>query len=133
MSDAGPAPKEWPPVDLIAGLSLETTAEPESELDAKVHSGKVSLSVWTTLLSIPHLSLLLRVFSRVIRSGLSSGSLLLIQGHLSELPPGTKVLEIIPSGASAWVQTVRIRTRQRDESSKDYFKKVQCPFCNWNT
>ena len=40
MSDAVPAPKEWPPLDLIAGLSLETTAEPESELDEKVQSGK---------------------------------------------------------------------------------------------
>ncbi|KAK4694508.1 hypothetical protein P7C71_g3089, partial [Lecanoromycetidae sp. Uapishka_2] len=80
MSDAGPAPREWPPVDLIAGLSLETTAKPESELDEKVQS---------------------------------------------ELPPGTAVLEITPSGKSAWAQTVRIRTRQSNETIKDYFKKSQ--------
>ncbi len=49
MSDGEPAPREWPPVDLIAGLSLETIAEPESELDAKVHSGRVSQLVHHTL------------------------------------------------------------------------------------
>lgn len=65
MSDAGPALKEWPPVELIAGLSLETTAKPESELDEKVHSGRVS--PWT-FSSIVHLSRLLRVFGRAIRS-----------------------------------------------------------------
>ena len=42
MVDARPALKEWPPVELIAGLSLETNAEPESELDEKVYSGRVS-------------------------------------------------------------------------------------------
>ena len=41
MSDAGPALKEWPPVELIAGLSLETNAEPENELDEKVQSGRI--------------------------------------------------------------------------------------------
>ena len=41
MSNVGPALKEWPPVNLIAGLSLKTTAEAESELDEKVISGKV--------------------------------------------------------------------------------------------
>lgn len=41
MSGARNAPKEWPPVDLIADLSLETTAEPEVELDGKVYSGKL--------------------------------------------------------------------------------------------
>lgn len=49
MSDAGPAPKQWPPVDLIAGLSLETTAEAESQLDEKVHSGRVSPRLWIAL------------------------------------------------------------------------------------
>ena len=34
--------REWPPVDLIAGLSLKTTAEPELELDKKVLSGKAA-------------------------------------------------------------------------------------------
>ena len=34
--------REWPPVDLMAGLSLETTAEPELELDEKVVSGKAA-------------------------------------------------------------------------------------------
>lgn len=48
----------------------------------------------------------------------------LIPCHQSELPSGTEVLEITPSGASAWVQTVRIRTRQKDGTTKDYFKKV---------
>ena len=44
MSDVRSAPKEWPSVDLIAGLFLERTAEPESELDEKVHSGRVSVA-----------------------------------------------------------------------------------------
>ena len=48
--------------------------------------------------------------------------------YLQELPPEIEVLEITPSGASAWVQTVRIRTRQKDGSVKDYFKKVPCIF-----
>lgn len=130
MSDDGPALKEWPPVELIAGLSLETTAEPESELDEKVHSGTVSPRLRITLCSIVHLARLLRVFGRAIRSHPSSGSFLLILGHHLELLPGTEVLEITPSGASAWVQTVRIRTRQKDGTTKDYFKKVQRMFYN---
>lgn len=133
MSDTGPALKEWPPVDLIAGLSLETTAEPESELDEEVHSSRVSPRLWITLPSIVHLSRLLRTFGRAVRSDPSSGSFLLILGHHLELPPGTEVLEIKPSGASAWVQTVRIRTRQKDGSTKDYFKKVQLMFYNRDT
>ncbi|KAL8832478.1 MAG: hypothetical protein Q9191_000248 [Dirinaria sp. TL-2023a] len=80
MSDTGPTPEQWPPIDLIAGLSLKTTADSESELDERVYS---------------------------------------------ELPPGSKVIEITPSGASAWVQTVRIRTHQENGTSKDFFKKVQ--------
>lgn len=103
MSDVGPSIKEWPPVDLIADLSLDATAEPEIELDQKVRSG----------MSSPYLC---RSF------------LVLRQGHRLELPPGTEVLEIAPSGASAWVQTVRIRTRQKNGITKDYFKKVRCTF-----
>ena len=40
MSVDSSAPREWPPVDLIAGLSLETIAEPEAELDENVLSSK---------------------------------------------------------------------------------------------
>ena len=64
-------------------------------------------------------------FGRAFSSYYSFGSFLTIMEHPLELPPGTEVLEITPSGESAWVQTVRIRTRQRDGISKDYFKKVQ--------
>ena len=46
-------------------------------------------------------------------------------GHYLDLPPGTEVLEIATSGESAWVHTVRVRTRQQDGSEKDYFKKVK--------
>ena len=50
--------------------------------------------------------------------------------HLSVLnvfavfPPDTKILSITPSGASAWVQTVRIDARNGDGSVKPYFMKV---------
>ena len=40
MSESASAPREWPPVDLIAGLSLKTIAEPELQLDENVISGK---------------------------------------------------------------------------------------------
>ena len=63
-------------------------------------------------------------FGRAINSDTCFGSFLIVIDHLLELPPETEVLEIIPSGESAWVQTVRIRTRQKDGTSKDYFKKV---------
>ena len=53
--------------------------------------------------------------------------------HHLELPPGTEVIEITPSGASAWVQTVRVQTRQKDGTTKDYFKKVQAMFYNRDT
>ena len=43
MSGNRPAPKPWPPIDLIAGRSLKTIADPESQLDEKVHSGKSDL------------------------------------------------------------------------------------------
>ena len=79
------------------------------------------------------LSRLLRAFGPAIRSNSSSESLLTILGDLLELPPGTEVFEITPSGASAWVQTVRIRTRQKDGTAKDYFKKVQRMFYNPDT
>lgn len=49
-----------------------------------------------------------------------------------EFSPDTEVLDITPSGASAWVQTVRIRTQQKDGSLKDYFKKVQQTSCSQN-
>lgn len=133
MSDAGLAVEEWPPVDLIAGLSLETTAEPESELDEKVRSGKPCPRLWITVSSILHLSRLLRAYGRPVRSDPSSGSFLLILDHHLELAPGTEVLGITPSGASAWVQTVRIRTRQKDGTNKDYFKKVLRMFYNRDT
>ncbi|KAL9005295.1 MAG: hypothetical protein Q9188_001921 [Gyalolechia gomerana] len=42
---------------------------------------------------------------------------------LAKLPEGVKVLSISPSGASAWVQTVRIDTQLADGTSKTYFKK----------
>ncbi|KAL8688735.1 MAG: hypothetical protein Q9218_005423, partial [Villophora microphyllina] len=42
---------------------------------------------------------------------------------LTKLPDGVKVLSISPSGASAWVQTVRIDTQLVDGTSKTYFKK----------
>ena len=64
-------------------------------------------------------------FGPAVSSDTSFGSFLMILDHVLELPPGTEVLEITPSGESAWVQTVRIRTRQKDGTSKDYFKKVQ--------
>ncbi|KAI9760343.1 MAG: hypothetical protein M4579_001747 [Chaenotheca gracillima] len=72
--------REWPPVDLIADLSLNPNAHIESVLDENV---------------------------------------------LAELPKGTEVLSIDSSGASAWVQTVRIETRQKDGTIKPYFKKAQ--------
>ena len=80
-----------------------------------------------------HLLRLLRAFSRAVRSDPLSESFLLILGHCLELPSGTEVLEITPSGASAWVQTVRIRTCQKDGTTKDYFKKVQRMFYNRET
>lgn len=43
MPDAKPTVREWPPNDLIAGLSLKTIADAESELDEKVLSGMISL------------------------------------------------------------------------------------------
>lgn len=41
-----------------------------------------------------------------------------------ELPLGTKVLSITPSGASAWVQTVRIDTELADGSQRVFFMKA---------
>ena len=55
MSEARPTLREWPPVDLIAGLSLETIAKAESELDEKVKFGKFSPSLLITLSPIIHL------------------------------------------------------------------------------
>lgn len=123
----------WPPVDLIAGLSLETTAKPESELDEKVKSGNFSPSLLIMLSSIVHLSQLPVAFGRTLDSDPSSENLLIILGYHLELPRGTEVLEITPSGASAWVQTVRIRTRQKDGTSKDFFKKVHHMYYNRTT
>lgn len=40
MSDPGSPPREWPPRDLLAALSLKTTAEAELQLDENVLSGK---------------------------------------------------------------------------------------------
>ena len=44
---------------------------------------------------------------------------------LIALPAGIKIVSVTPSGASAWVQTVRIDTKQKDGSLKSYFKKVR--------
>ena len=42
-----------------------------------------------------------------------------------DLPSGTKIISITPSGASAWVQTVRIEALHEDGTVKSYFKKVR--------
>ena len=133
MSEARVTLREWPPVDLIAGLSLETTAKPESELDEKIKSGRSPPSLSITPSSPVRLSQFPIAFGRFVNSDFSFGSLLIILGYILELPRGTEVLEISPSGASAWVQTVRIRTRQKDGTNKDYFRKVQRMYCNRNT
>ena len=49
MSEGVSAPRDWPPVDLIAGLALETTAEPQGELDEEVYFSKDLPSLYTTL------------------------------------------------------------------------------------
>lgn len=41
------------------------------------------------------------------------------------LPQGSTVLSIKVSGASAWVQTVRITVRHQDALTKDYFMKTE--------
>ena len=129
MFQNGPAPRQWPPVDLIAGLSLETTAYPESKLDENVHSRKfyprsIALS---SIILVPRKLFLHRESNKPqVESFLqdfSKGLSLTLGRHL-ELPPGSKVLKITPAGASAWVQTVRIRTCQESGTTRDYFKKV---------
>jgi len=42
---------------------------------------------------------------------------------LAALPTDAEILSITPSGASAWVQTVRIECQLKDGTSKNYFKK----------
>jgi hypothetical protein len=51
----------------------------------------------------------------------------LVTDHVQVLPGGIEVLSVTPSGASAWVQTVRIEVRLPDDSTKYYFKKVCIP------
>ncbi|KAI4280194.1 MAG: hypothetical protein L6R38_004637 [Xanthoria sp. 2 TBL-2021] len=41
----------------------------------------------------------------------------------AELPEGARILSIVPSGASVWVQTVRIDVQLNDGNRKTYFKK----------
>ncbi|KAK7967454.1 uncharacterized protein PG986_001731 [Apiospora aurea] len=41
------------------------------------------------------------------------------------LMAGSTVLEVTPSGASAWVKTIKIDTQIQDGTVKSYFKKVQ--------
>ena len=43
-----------------------------------------------------------------------------------ELPNGSKVISIVPSGASPWVKTVKMNVRLTDGSTKPYFMKVSC-------
>ena len=45
----------------------------------------------------------------------------------AELPPGSKVVSVIPSGKSFWVETVRIEVLCSDGSTKLYFMKVRSP------
>ena len=130
MSEAKATLREWPPVDLIAGLSLETIAKPEKELDDKVKSGRSPLSLLLTLSFVVRLSQFLGALCRAVKFDSTPGKFLITLSCLLELPRGTEVLEMTPSGASAWVQTVRIRTRQQDGTSKDYFKKVHRMYCN---
>ncbi|KAI9848522.1 MAG: hypothetical protein M1837_007191 [Sclerophora amabilis] len=44
---------------------------------------------------------------------------------LANLPFGTEILSVTPSGASSWVDTVCIKTRHQDGTIKRYFKKSQ--------
>lgn len=44
---------------------------------------------------------------------------------LPDFPEGTSILSVTPSGTSAWVQTVRIETRQEDGDIKLYFLKAR--------
>ena len=108
MSQNGPTPRQWPPVDLIAGLSLETIAQPEIKLDEKVHSRKFypRYIVLSSIILVPRKLFLLRKSNKLqVESFVQdfSKSLSLILGRHLELPPGTKVLKITPAGASAWV------------------------------
>lgn len=41
-----------------------------------------------------------------------------------ELPAGHTVLSIVPSGVSAWCQTIRIETKLEDGTIKKFFWKV---------
>ncbi|OAL33465.1 hypothetical protein AYO20_07321 [Fonsecaea nubica] len=49
----------------------------------------------------------------------------LVPNVLKDLPEGTEVVSINPSGASAWVQTLCIETYQRDGQKTKFFKKNQ--------
>lgn len=42
----------------------------------------------------------------------------------AELPEGAKILSIVPSGTSVWVQTVRIDVQLNGGNRKTYFKKA---------
>lgn len=46
---------------------------------------------------------------------------------MSELPPDSKVISVVPSGSSEWVHTVRIEVRQNDDTNKSYFMKMSHP------
>ena len=41
-----------------------------------------------------------------------------------EMPPGIKIISILPSGASAWVHTVRIEGRLPDGTTMLFFMKA---------
>ncbi|KAK7921371.1 hypothetical protein PG985_009393 [Apiospora marii] len=47
-----------------------------------------------------------------------------LTSHLAGLPPGTKIVEGLPWGASAWTATYKVTTEQGDGSQKFYFVKT---------
>ena len=100
-------PEQWPPVDLINGLAIEAPPV-ETELDSKVLNG--TFAAPQQCHAPIHLELKPRLHT--------------LTGETVELPDGTEVVFINPSGASAWVQTLRIDTIQKNGERKSYFKKV---------
>lgn len=66
-------PKEWPPVDLIAGLALDKSNEAESELDENVLSGKAFASLRSQFLPFSKASTPLSGKSHLAYCSLSTG------------------------------------------------------------
>jgi len=47
-----------------------------------------------------------------------------VHANFTELPDGTEIIAVVPSGFSAWCKTFRIDAKLKDGELKSYFMKA---------